>query len=81
MITSLNFDHESRTKNVFHILFFSIWNKKAVITQVTTNHMLHIAIYMKLNYRTHANNNRNFCINHTHLITAVLGVKKWILSV
>ena len=32
------------------------------------------------NYRTDSNNNRTFCINHTHLITADFGVKKWILA-
>ena len=30
----------------------------------------------EINYRTDANNNHTFCINRTHLITAVLGVKK-----
>ena len=50
MITSSNFDYDSRTKSVFHILFFSISNKKAVSTQVTTNVMLRIVVYVKVNF-------------------------------
>ena len=50
MITSLNFDYDSRTKSVFHILLFSISNKKAVSTQVTTNVMLRIVVYVKVNF-------------------------------
>ena len=57
--------------------------QKVRLLLATVRYLLHAKKsfdYKKI-YCTDANNNGTFCINRTHLITAVLGVKKWILSI